>query len=187
MQTYGHRRRVHRGWARCCLHSRTGSPDDHEFWNSWPHASVTARHSTPTSRAGRRNRRRLPVLRHKSGTEVLTGGTGRRRRTRWCQSYHQYPTGVGRLGPRRVRPVRLVQTPSVRDRDTSRITRGDSTYRRTARRATTRRAGAPAPEPGRADRPRPGAGRLLDTRTRRTRQTEVTSRASSTTPRLTRC
>ncbi|ANY05605.1 hypothetical protein [Pseudonocardia sp. HH130630-07] len=73
MQTYGDDRRPHHGMRELLRHGpHWFLPDDHEFWNNWPHASVTARHSYANiRRAGRGGLRRiLAVRRHRPGAEI---------------------------------------------------------------------------------------------------------------------
>ncbi|MBC3193477.1 hypothetical protein H7X46_20660 [Pseudonocardia sp. C8] len=180
MQTYGHRRRVHKGMGALLRHGpHWFLPDDHEFWNNWPHASVTARHSYANiARAGRGGlRRRLAVLRHESGTEVpVPEDPGPPPSDPLVQSYHPvHPDEWDAWGRAAFDLFGSFQTPSVRDRDTGRITRGELDDTDPHR--------PPRHDPrGEVHRPLNQVVQridldqvqvvLLDTRTRRTRQTE---------------
>ncbi|MBP2366367.1 hypothetical protein [Pseudonocardia parietis] len=181
MQRYGEHR--HLGMRELMGHGpHWFLPDDHEFWNGWPHASVTARHSYANiGRAGRGElRRRLAALRHRAGTEIpYPADPGPPPSDPLVQNYHPpHPDEWDAWGRSAFDLFGSFQTPSVRDRDTGRITRGELDD-------------DPAADPLRPPRhgPRGEVHRplnqlvqridldevqiaLLDTRTRRTRRTD---------------
>lgn len=181
MQRYGEHR--HLGMRALLAHGpHWFLPDDHEFWNNWPHASVTARHSYANiARAGRGGLRRwIAALRHRPGEEVpYPPDPGPPPSDPLVQSYHPvHPDEWDTWGRAAFDLYGSFQTPSVRDRDTGRITRGELDD-------------DPARDPLRPPRHGP-AGQvhrplnqvvqridldqvqvaLLDTRTRRTRRTD---------------
>lgn len=180
MQRYGERE--HRGMRELLGHGpHWFLPDDHEFWNNWPHASVTARHSYANiARAGRGGlRRRLAVLRHRPGADVpYPADPGPPPSDPLVQSYHPpHPDEWDAWGRAAFDLYGSFQTASVRDRDTGRITRGEldddpaTDPHRPPRHDPPHRVHRPLhPLVQRIDLDQIQIA-LLDTRTRRTRQT----------------
>lgn len=181
MQRYGEHR--HLGMRALLGHGpHWFLPDDHEFWNNWPHASVTARHSYANIvRAGRGSlRRRLAAWRHRPGDEVpYPQDPGPPPSDPLVQSYHPpHPDEWDAWGRSALDLYGSFQTPSVRDRDTGRITRGELDDDPAADPHRPPRHGPP----GEVHRPLNQLVQrvdldevqiaLLDTRTRRTRRTD---------------
>lgn len=181
MQRYGARR--HLGMRELLRHGpHWFLPDDHEFWNNWPHASVTARHSYANiTRAGRGGlRRALAAWRHRPGTEIpYPADPGPPPSDPLVQSYHPvHPDEWDAWGRSAFDLFGSFQTPSVRDRDTGRITRGELDDDPATDPLRPPRHGPP----GEVHRPLNQLVQridldevqivLLDTRTRRTRRTD---------------
>ncbi|MBN9737979.1 MULTISPECIES: hypothetical protein [unclassified Pseudonocardia] len=184
MQRYGERR--HLGMRELLGHGpHWFLPDDHEFWNNWPHASVTARHSySNIGRAGRGGLlRRLAVWRHRrAGPDApvpCPADPGPPPTDPLVQSYHPvHPDEWDTWGRAAFDLYGSFQTPSVRDRDTGRITRGELDDDPAADPLRPPRHGPP----GEVHRPLNQLVQridldevqivLLDTRTRRTRRTD---------------
>ncbi|MEU6696866.1 hypothetical protein [Pseudonocardia sp. NPDC046786] len=181
MQRYGEHR--HLGMRALLTHGpHWFLPDDHEFWNNWPQSSVTARHSYANiARAAiGAVRRQLALARRRPGDPVpVPADPGPAPDDPLVQSYHPpHPDEWDAWGRAAFDLYGSFQTPSVRDRDTGRITRGELDDDPAA---DPHRPPRHDP-PGRVHRPLNQVVQridlddvqivLLDTRTRRTRRTD---------------
>ncbi|WFG44953.1 hypothetical protein [Pseudonocardia alni] len=192
-QRYGaDHEREHRGMRELLAHGpHWFAPDDHEFWNNWPHASVTARHSYGNIVRGVRGAlgRWFAERRHRPGSDVPYPEDpgpppADTPANRPVQTYHPvHPDEQGTWARAAFDLYGSFQTPSVRDRDTGRVTRGELDDAATGDPAAADPHRPPRHDPpGRVHRPlnqlvqRIDLDHLqiavLDTRTRRTRRTD---------------
>lgn len=154
-------------------------PDDHEFWNNWPHATVLARHSYRNRVRGAHGRvfRWLADRRDTIGDDAVgvprdPGSAPRNNRA--AQNYLPvHPDEWGTWARAAFDLFGSFQTPSVRDRDTGRISwgaRDDNDEHRPPRTTPRYEVHRPLNQLLQTVEVDPIRVALLDTRTRRVRK-----------------